>query len=236
MFQTHNVPLVAPVAGFVVSLDMSGQIVSQGSLNEVLSKNERLLKEMMEEQETLGKREEVADTLQAEKDTKTGGKLVLAEEMAIGHVSRKAMKLYYSNMGGPIFWIIFILGMLLAKTMACVGSWLLGQWATEYEKRAPENVPSGFYLTIYGILLFGEGLLYALIMFMWIFGQIRVSRRYILTHMLSTSPIRLPEKFINCSCRVCLAQRCGRVFSKCRGWESKVKSSDGSIQCPQPVL
>lgn len=167
---------MAHVAGFVVSLDMSGQIVSQGSLNEALSKNERLLQEMIEEQEIFGKEEKVAGTLQAEKDTNTSGKLVLAEEIAIGHVSWEAMKLYYSNVGGRLFWVTFILGILFTKSLTCAGSWLLGQWAAEYEKRGSESVSSGFFLTLYGILLLGEGLSYSLFMFMWIFGQIRVSR------------------------------------------------------------
>lgn len=130
---------------------------------------------MTEDKETFEK-EKVAFTLQIE-NTNTSGKLALAEEIATGHVSWKAMKLYYSSVGGPLFWTTFVLGMLSTKILTCVDSWILGQWAAQYEKQASENVSSGFFLTSYGILLFGEGLLYASSMFMWVFGQIKVSRR-----------------------------------------------------------
>ncbi|GJJ15091.1 hypothetical protein Clacol_009366 [Clathrus columnatus] len=174
--QTHNVPLVAPVADFVVSLDINGQIASQGSLNDALSKNEGLLEEVMQEQQSIKKEEETVDTPEAEKDTKQGGKLVLAEEVAVGHVSWAAMKLYYSNMGGPLFWITFILGMILTKSVTIAGSWLLGQWAAQFEHHPAEDVSSGFYLGMYALVMFGEVVGFSASMTMWIYGQLRTAR------------------------------------------------------------
>ncbi|GJJ15115.1 hypothetical protein Clacol_009390 [Clathrus columnatus] len=171
-FITHNIPLVAPVADFVVSLDMSGQIVSQGSLNDALSRNEGLLEEVMQEQLALKKAEES----EAEKDIKQGGKLVLAEEVVVGHISWATLKLYYLNMGGALFWFAFVFGMLAVKSLYVVESWVLGQWAAQYESRSPESVSSRFYLTIYAIVLLGEVFSYSSSMFMWTFGQLRAAR------------------------------------------------------------
>lgn len=165
------------MADFVVSLDMSGQIASQGSLNDALSKNERLLEEVMQEQETLEKEETTVDTPDAEKDVaaKKSGKLVLAEEVAIGHVSWDAMKLYYSNAGGPLYWFTVISTILFSKALTCIGSWLLGRWAADYENYPPESVSPGFYLAMYGALMLLDGLFYASGMSVAVFGSIRVS-------------------------------------------------------------
>ncbi|GJJ15111.1 hypothetical protein Clacol_009386 [Clathrus columnatus] len=173
---THNVPLVAPVAEFVVSLDINGQIASQGSLSDALSKNERLLEEVMQEQQLI-KEEETVDTPEAEKDTKQKGKLVLAEEVAVGHVSWAAMKLYYSNIGGVFFWVAFVSGVVLSRSSAVVAPWILGQWAAQFEHHPTENVSSGFYLWFYALALFGDLGGYSFSMIIWIRGQLGASRR-----------------------------------------------------------
>ena len=89
---THNVALASPVADFVVSLGSDGRILSQGTLSKALAKNKKLANEMKEETDELKKAEGEIDfeepTTDTEADTKpkSDGKLIVAEEVAEGHV------------------------------------------------------------------------------------------------------------------------------------------------------
>ncbi|GJJ09002.1 hypothetical protein Clacol_003223 [Clathrus columnatus] len=202
---THNVPLVAPIADFVVSLDINGQIASQGSLNDALSRNERLLEEVMQEQQAIKEEQEIIDAPDTENDNRQGGKLVLPEEVAVGHVSWAAMKLYYSNMGSPLFWLAFVFGMFSTKSLTVAGSWLLGRWAAEFEQK-PENVSSGFYLTIYALILFGEITGYSLSMLIWIYGQLRAARR--VHNMLISSVLGTTSRWLDTTPTARVIARC----------------------------
>ncbi|KZT65009.1 P-loop containing nucleoside triphosphate hydrolase protein, partial [Daedalea quercina L-15889] len=105
---THNVAMASPVADFVVSLGTDGQVVSQGSMSKVLAKDEVLLKEIDEENMAIEKAEHTVDNQQpAEEGKKSDGKLVVAEEISVGHVSWPALKMFFSSLGGSqqsIFW------------------------------------------------------------------------------------------------------------------------------------
>ena len=96
---THNVALASPVADFVVSLGSDGRILSQGTLSKALAKNKKLANEMKEETDELKKAEGEIDfeepTTDTEADTKpkSDGKLIVAEEVAEGHVGWPARTL-----------------------------------------------------------------------------------------------------------------------------------------------
>ena len=89
---THNVALASPVADFVVSLGSDGRILSQGTLSKALAKNKKLANEMKEETDELKKAEGEIDFEEPTTDTETDvkpksdGKLIVAEEVAEGHV------------------------------------------------------------------------------------------------------------------------------------------------------
>lgn len=82
--------MAGPLADFVVSLNTDGYIVSQGSVTDAIAKDATLAEEMKHEEEAveLDAIEETTGTQPAEEDKK--GKLVVAEEVAIGHVSWSA--------------------------------------------------------------------------------------------------------------------------------------------------
>ena len=91
VFQTHNIPLVAPLADFVVSVK-DGKIASQGTLDAALNSVEALAEEVQEQAEEL-KDEGQAETDGADNkpsDTPVEGQLIIAEEVQVGRVGASA--------------------------------------------------------------------------------------------------------------------------------------------------
>ena len=85
--------------------------------------------------------EEVKPTIG--KESSTDGKLVVAEEIAKGHVTWKSVKLYLSGLGGDyplMFFSIWISVSFLTDWMDTFQTWFLGYWGTQYETRAPSEV------------------------------------------------------------------------------------------------
>ena len=76
--------MAGPLADFVVSLGTDGCILSQGTVSDAIAKDDSLAKEMKHEQEAIELDEDEGDEIAAE-DKK--GKLVVSEEIEIGHVS-----------------------------------------------------------------------------------------------------------------------------------------------------
>ena len=79
------------MADFVVSLGQDGQILSQGTLSEALKYNKALLREVEAEEEAIETDETTDDVLPGIPEGK-GGKLIVKEEIAEGHVSWSASK------------------------------------------------------------------------------------------------------------------------------------------------
>ena len=85
--------------------------------------------------------EEVKSTIK--KDSSADGKLVVAEEIAKGHVTWKSVKLYLSGLGGDyplMFFSIWISASILTDWMDTFQVWFLGYWGTQYETHAPSEV------------------------------------------------------------------------------------------------
>lgn len=83
-FKTHNVDITAPIAAYCVNI-RNGTVWDHGLVSEVITANEdlRTAAEVTDEAT-----EKVEDLVAAEEVTKTeGGKLIVSEEVAIGHVS-----------------------------------------------------------------------------------------------------------------------------------------------------
>ncbi|KAH9921468.1 P-loop containing nucleoside triphosphate hydrolase protein [Fomitopsis serialis] len=84
---THNVAMASPIADFVVSLGTDGRIASQGTLSKVLAKDKELSKEIEEENKEIEKAEHTVDDQQPnEEPKKSDGKLILSEEVSVGHI------------------------------------------------------------------------------------------------------------------------------------------------------
>jgi len=85
--------MVSKVAQYVVSIGLDGRVISQGTLAEALSRDSTLLAEVAKENELEEKKAEVIDPPEeGDKVPKKEGKLVVAEEVALGRVSWPARK------------------------------------------------------------------------------------------------------------------------------------------------
>lgn len=107
--KTHNVAMASPIAEYVVSLGTDGRITSQGTLSKVLAKDKKLLEELAEEREELKKASNEVDPVPVDEEVappKADGKLVVAEEIAEGHISWPACKLSFPDNGRPTLTVI----------------------------------------------------------------------------------------------------------------------------------
>jgi hypothetical protein len=86
--QTHNVAMASPLADYVVSLGLDGRIACRGSVSDALKKDKRLAAKMVKGTRALEDDEKRIDPEEPDAIVKPGdGKLIVAEEVAEGHVS-----------------------------------------------------------------------------------------------------------------------------------------------------
>ncbi|KAH9854915.1 multidrug resistance-associated ABC transporter [Lenzites betulinus] len=180
---THNVAMASPIADYVVNLGTDGRIASQGTLSKVLAKDKNLSEELAEERKELKKIDTEVDQ-PAEPDEevapqKTDGKLIVAEEIAEGHVSWPALRLYLFSMGGGhsfIFWTSVIAFLLICEFMGVFQTYWLGYWAQQYEDQEQADVKVSYYLAIYISLLVVGITFYCVSFLVYLFGTLRSSR------------------------------------------------------------
>lgn len=142
---THNIALTAPVAQRVVVLGKNGHITSVGTVEEVLKSNSRLRalaeKEKQEEAKELAIEVDAKPEGVLEDKTETKqktGKLVVAEEVAIGRVSWKSMKLYLISFGGPFIWSTYFCLEICIILVNIFQRWIMGYWSDQYKTRPSE--------------------------------------------------------------------------------------------------
>ena len=140
--QTHNLALATPIAGFIVSVGQDGTIRSQATDIEVsLHADPSLAAEAEVDPEILEARNEGLPLLA--KKVEVEGKLIVAEEIAEGHVTWKSIKLFLTGLGGDHPWIFFSLwltGNLLSDWVTTFQVWFLGFWGSQYENHPPSEV------------------------------------------------------------------------------------------------
>jgi hypothetical protein len=78
--QTHNVAMASPLADYVVSLGMDGRVASRGSALDAIALSPEVVEDIPDEKKKI---EEGPDATAKQSD----GKLIVAEEIAEGHVS-----------------------------------------------------------------------------------------------------------------------------------------------------
>ncbi|KAI9435350.1 hypothetical protein H4582DRAFT_2112394 [Lactarius indigo] len=176
----HNVAMASPLADYVVSLGKDGQIASRGSVSDVLKKDKTLAKELAKGARAIKDNEEKIDSVKPDETVKSAdGKLILTEEIAEGHVSWDAVKLFINGLGGAhsvLFWILFPVGLLLCDALMTVQTWFMGYWAEQYDIYPPDQVNITFYLTVYGLILLATTASYTVGLGVYTFGALRASR------------------------------------------------------------
>lgn len=162
--------MAGPLADFVISV-RDGRIVSQGSVRDVLTQDKILAEEVKHEEEALelDENEEAVDPDSVDPAEAVAavkakdGKLVVAEEVAVGRVSQRActsplkqfnpaapvlttlipVMLLVAALGGTwpiLFWAQYILAAASSDFLMSVEIWWLGYWAQQYAFREPSQV------------------------------------------------------------------------------------------------
>lgn len=120
---------------------VDGRISESGSIEDTLAKDAVLSAELAKDQELLDE----ADTdlpITAEA-APADGKLIMAEEVAVGHISWPALKLYLSALGGKhpvLFFLAFLGSMVATYAIFSTQTWFLGYWASQYETHPSSEV------------------------------------------------------------------------------------------------
>lgn len=142
--KTHNVALVSPVAGFIVSIGMNGKIQSQeNQIAIAASRDPRLAAELKDDQAATVLGAEVIDDTSLKKPPRDG-KLMVSEEIVEGHVTWNSFKLLLTSSGGdhPIaFFSVIIVALLLNEWTFTFQIWYVGYWGSQYESRPISEVP-----------------------------------------------------------------------------------------------
>ncbi|KAI0076666.1 multidrug resistance-associated ABC transporter [Panus rudis PR-1116 ss-1] len=179
---THNIAMTSPLAEFVVSMGPDGRILSQGTLSNALAKDKTLSAELAQDKKAIEKDEERSkDADPAQNKPKDGkGKLIVEEEVEVGHVGWHAMKLFLVNMKGRsgsfVFWFVVLFFAFITRANQNLENWVLALWANEYENRAPDDVPVIHYLSWYFIVLAITVITFAFDYGYWVLGSLRASR------------------------------------------------------------
>ncbi|EJC98975.1 multidrug resistance-associated ABC transporter [Fomitiporia mediterranea MF3/22] len=172
---THNIDLVLPYASYVVSLEADGR--ASGRVPDVEAADVK--KDQLEVDKLI---EPLSwEVRRDEKSTSSGtpgadGKLVQAEEIAVGHVSWESIFFYVTSIGGPLFWISFLLSTLLVRVAEVMRTWFLGYWATQYETHDPSEVSITKNLAVLCAIITSGVVLYFFSTFIFIHGGMRASR------------------------------------------------------------
>ena len=147
---THNIPLAAPIADHVVALGRGGRITAQGTISDVLNHDAKLKAKVQKEEAQLEKEDEVIDqepldtnaSTNGEEDAKkkSAGKLIVAEEKAIGRVETEAIMILISGIGGWAVWTAIIVLRLARAFLGIAQPWFVGYWTLQYTMN-----PDGVY-------------------------------------------------------------------------------------------
>jgi hypothetical protein len=143
---------------------MDGRVASRGealdAVAEYISLSPKLVTKVLDEEKKI---DEGPDVTAKQAD----GKLIVAEEIAEGHVSWDAcnchlpsgstpeahlvckVKLFFKGLGGShalLFWIFFISGLLLCEAFMAAQTWTMGYWAEQYVLYPAESVNVTLYV------------------------------------------------------------------------------------------
>jgi hypothetical protein len=132
--------MTSSIAHFVVALGIDGRVLSQGSVSDPLMQDTNLVQEVDDKQAM----DEAADEIDAiNSKTAKDGKLTVAEEIQEGHVSWRALKLFFAGLGGDhpiLFWIVFVGGLFFTDFISTIQTWWLGLWASQYDRNESYEV------------------------------------------------------------------------------------------------
>ncbi|KAJ7773843.1 hypothetical protein B0H16DRAFT_1510188 [Mycena metata] len=165
---THNIAMTSKLADFVVSVGSDGRVHGQVATEKVLaqvSKDQAIVQAV---------EQELDSTASTEKITEGTGKLVVAEEIEIGHVSWEAWNMFVSAHGNPVVFLgIMVFAMVCIMILGRMETWYMGYWASQYEEGKPVAVFK--YLAGYCLLVLADIVLYWIAYIYFTLGSFKAS-------------------------------------------------------------
>ncbi|KAJ7041534.1 hypothetical protein C8F04DRAFT_1208348 [Mycena alexandri] len=165
---THNIAMSSKLADFVVSVGLDGRVRGQVATDKALaevSKNQAILQ---------AAEQDLDSTPSTEKITEGNGKLVVAEEIEIGHVSWEAWNMFVSAHGNPVLFLgIMVFAMVCISVVARMETWYMGYWASQYEEGKPVAVFK--YLAGYCLLVLTDVTIYWVAYIYFTLGSFKAS-------------------------------------------------------------
>ncbi|KAJ6603499.1 P-loop containing nucleoside triphosphate hydrolase protein [Mycena vulgaris] len=192
---THNVALTRPIADFVVTFGSDGKARSQGSVSEI-AKRGSLAAQIRKDQQVLDKTQQEIDPIDPVAKP-ADGKLIIAEEIQLGHVSASSWKMYLLAIGGkyPFFFYTLSIGLvILYQVLVVLRIWMLGYWAKQYDQHPANEVDVVFYLSLFVAIVFISTVNLTAAFTYIVFGALRASKvvhTILITSVLS-APLRYP--------------------------------------------
>uniref|UniRef100_A0A0W0F5R1 P-loop containing nucleoside triphosphate hydrolase protein n=1 Tax=Moniliophthora roreri TaxID=221103 RepID=A0A0W0F5R1_MONRR len=150
---THNLALTAPLADYVVSVDLEGRVTAEQTS---IDKNAHLQEEIKKDEDHLQKAddEKLLAGSPAEEKRQKNGKLIVDEEKEDGRVRWSTVAMYFRSLTGNypfLYYTCFFVPMVLSNASVIMQTWYLGYWSSEYENHHPSEVNVFFHLGIYGM-------------------------------------------------------------------------------------
>ncbi|KDR83062.1 hypothetical protein GALMADRAFT_57261 [Galerina marginata CBS 339.88] len=216
---THNVALASPIANHIISVGLDGTIREVGSDITIALANDSVLANEIQHIEEAADLQKVVIDAPTREVPKINGKLIVAEEIAIGHVSGKAYKLFLNGLGANpvVFLALWMGGLALMHSGSMLAVWFLGYWCSQYEIQKPADVKASYYLSIYSLILFGSAILYSLAMLTYNYGTQRTSRK--IHYQLVDSILRSTLRWLD-------ETPASRILSR---WTQDIASVDDSV-------
>jgi ABC-type transport system involved in cytochrome bd biosynthesis fused ATPase/permease subunit len=197
---THHVALLAPVTDYIVHMAVGGTVDHHGPIEQMQELIEEVQTDKAESsEEPVSEAHKMEEPVpEAKKDVAVdAGKLVSEEEKSEGRVSRAALIGYFSLAGGPIYWSIYYIVILLGEILFAGCNWWLGRWSQAYDEAAdPRTVSIVYWLGMYVILMVAQLMCYNWTSIQWLFGALRASNKIhanLVDHILH-APMRFLDK------------------------------------------
>ncbi|PPQ71819.1 hypothetical protein CVT26_007733 [Gymnopilus dilepis] len=179
---THHVELVSPIADHIVSVGLDGVVRAMGKdINTALANDSTLAYqvEQTKQEDDIQEKAEVVQQESIDKPAAPSGKLIMAEEIAEGRVSREAYMLYLRGLGSThpfLFLVAWMSGLVLIHAGSVLAVWFLGYWSHQYETGEPQDVNVPFNLLLYSSILLISTAIYVMTSLIYNSGTLKASR------------------------------------------------------------
>ncbi|KAF7304266.1 hypothetical protein HMN09_00827900 [Mycena chlorophos] len=184
---THNIALTKDLASFVVSVGLDGHARGETSISAALAHDKVLAEEASKDEEIVERFDEKVDESDpvTPEPAKSDGKLIIAEEIELGGVSRGAMMMFFdAHSPRPyLFFGSLLFLIVLTRTLGRAQTWILGYWADQYGHGV--SVPATKYISIYGAVVLSSHLIQS-IAYMWFALGAFVASKVIHTRLLNS--------------------------------------------------